>query len=179
MPISSSTPSPPRTAAASASNFYRENTLPLPLCGKVLYPDSAFELHTRDGQQFNFLVELDCGTERIRSEKDTDSWQRKVRLYNILQDRNYPDRFRVLVVTTRCSGRLQSILALAGQHATNPHRSLIYGVHLPAYLADANAVCSPCFRNHRDESVTLLPSAVLPAATPAASSPLDAHASPV
>ena len=38
------------------------------------------------------------------------SWQRKIRRYNVLQDRNYPDRFRVLVVCTRCSGPLHSIL---------------------------------------------------------------------
>jgi hypothetical protein len=140
-------------------NFYRENTLPLPVDGEVLYPDSVFELHTKDGQQFNFLVELDNGTERVRSDKDTDSWQRKIRRYNVLQDRSYPKRFRVLVVCTRCSGRLRSILELAGQHATNPQRALLYGVHIDEYLREPDALCVPCFRNHRDEQVALLPAA--------------------
>ena len=124
-------------------HFYRENTLALPIDEDVAYPDSVFELHTRDRQQFNFLVELDNGTERIRSDKDTESWQRKIRLYNVLQDRNYPDRFRVLVVCTRCSGRLQSILELAAEHATNPQRALLYGVHLDDYLREPDALCRP------------------------------------
>ena len=66
-------------------NFSRENTLRLQVAEENLFPDCAFELHTRDGQQFNFLVELDNGTERVRSDKDADSWQRKIRLYEQLQ----------------------------------------------------------------------------------------------
>jgi hypothetical protein len=138
-------------------NFYRENTLALPVDGEVLFPDSVFELHARDGRQFNYLIELDNGTERVRSDKDTDSWQRKIRRYNVLQDRNYPDRFRVIVVCTRCSGRLRSILQLAAEHATNPKRALIYGIHLPDYLQEPDALCRPCFRNHRNEPIALVP----------------------
>ena len=125
--------------------------------GNTAYPDSVFELHTPDGRQFNFLVELDNGTERVRSDKDTESWQKKIRLYNVLQDRNYPNRFRLLVVCTRCSGRLRSILKLAAEHATNPQRALIYGAHLNDYLNQPDALCHPCFRNHREEPVALVP----------------------
>ncbi len=147
-------------------NFYPENTLPLPIDGETLYPDSVFELHTPDGRQFNFIVELDNGTECVRSDKDTESWQKKIRRYNVLQDRNYPDRFRVLVVCTRCSGRLRSILKLAAEHATNPQRALIYGVHLDEYLNQPDALCHPCFRNHREEPVALVPQlAPLPVAS--------------
>ena len=134
----------------------------------VLYPDSVFELHTPDGRQFNFLVELDNGTERVRSDKDTESWQKKIRLYNVLQDRNYPDRFRLLVVCTRCSDRLRSILKLAAEHATNPQRALIYGIHLNDYLKQPDALCHPSFRNHRDELVALVPQ-LAPLRVPSAS----------
>lgn len=148
-------------------NFYRENSLRLCVDGQTLQPDSAFELHAPDGRQFNFIVELDNGTERIRSNKDTDSWQRKVRLYNTLQDRNYPNRFRVLVLTTRCVGRLQSILAVAAAHATNPQRSLFYAAHLDHYLQEPDALGSPCFQNHHGLRFCLLPS-VMSLPTPAA-----------
>ena len=57
---------------------------------------------------FNNFVELDNGTERIQSDKDTDSWQRKVRLYEQFQDQTQPHRFRVLVLTTRSSGSARS-----------------------------------------------------------------------
>ena len=140
------------------AHFYRENSLRLHVGADVfLCPDCAFELHTPGGQQFNFLVELDGGTERVRSQKDADSWQQKIRLYNLLQDRNYPDRFRVLIVTTRCSDRLQSILTLAAQNASNPQRSLFYAVALPDYLAQPDALCRPCFRDHRGNSVRSCP----------------------
>ncbi len=139
-------------------HFYRENTLRLRIDEGTLWPDAAFELHTPDGRQFNFLVELDNGTERVRSDKDTESWQRKVHLYNLFQDRSYPHRFRVLVVTTRCAGRLRSILSLASHHAVrNPHRSLFYAVHLDDYLAEADAIIRPCFQNHHGKPVALIP----------------------
>jgi hypothetical protein len=137
-------------------NFSRENTLRLQVAQENLFPDCAFELHTRDGQQFNFLVELDNGTERVRSDKDADSWQRKIRLYEQLQDQTSPHRFRVLVVTTRSRDRLDHILAVATEHARNPRRSLFYAVHLDDYLGQSDAIQSPCFRDHRGGPVALI-----------------------
>jgi len=137
-------------------NFFSENGRRLCIDSNLLLPDCAFEMYTADHRQFNFLVEIDCGTERIRSDRDVESWTRKIRLYNLLQDRNYPDRFRVLVVGTRSADRVRSILSLAAAHATNPRRSLLYAVPLNDYLRHPDAVCAPCFRNHRDETVTLV-----------------------
>jgi hypothetical protein len=138
-------------------NFYRENTLRLAVGDEALFPDCVFELASPAGPTFNFLVELDNGTERVRSQKDTESWQRKIRLYDGLQNESYPHRFRVLVVTTRSGDRLRHILdaAAAGMH--NPRRTLFYGVDLPDYLAEPGAVCAPCFRDHRGLPVVLMP----------------------
>ena len=113
-------------------------------------------MHTLDGQQFNFLVELDNGTERVRSDKDADSWQRKIRLYEQLQDQTFPHRFRVLVVTTRSRERLDHILDVATEHARNPRRSLFYAVHLDDYLGQFDAVRHPCFRDHHGRPVSLI-----------------------
>ena len=143
--------------AARLANYYRENTLRLAVDDEALYPDCAFELHTADCLQWNFLVELDNGTERVRSDKETDSWRRKLRLYDLLQNRTRPRRFRVLVVTTRSCERLTHILSLAAEHATNPRRSLVYAIHLDAYLAHEDALCAPCFLDHRGHPVALLP----------------------
>lgn len=138
------------------ANFYRENTLRLAVGGEALFPDCAFEIRTPDGFQLNFLVELDNGTERVRSDKDTDSWQRKIRLYEQLQDTNYPRRFRVLVVTTRSRERLDHILAMARAQARNPRRSLLYAVHLGDYLSQSDPLYSPCFRDHHKRPVALI-----------------------
>jgi len=143
------------------ARFYRENTLRLRVGEETFSPDSAFELHTPAGLQLNFLVELDNGTERIRSAKDTESWQRKIRLYDQLQDANYPHRFRVLVVTTRSPDRFRSILSLAAEKTANPRRSLFYGIHLDEFLAEADAVCRPCFHNHHKAPVALVPTSML------------------
>jgi len=134
-------------------NFRQENSLRLQVGQQSLFPDCAFELHVQDGQKFNFLVELDNGTERVRSEKDIDSWQRKVCLYEELQDRSQPHRFRVLVLTTRCRDRMEHILAVASQHAHNPRRSLLYATHLDDYLLQADPIANPCFRDHRGRIV--------------------------
>ncbi|MCH7726496.1 MAG: replication-relaxation family protein, partial [Planctomycetes bacterium] len=82
------------------ASFYRENTLRIRVGEDVVLPDCAFELILPSGYQFNFLVELDNSTESIRSPRDKDSWERKIRMYHALQDRTFPKRFRVLVVTT-------------------------------------------------------------------------------
>ncbi len=138
-------------------NFYRENTLRLPVGDEALFPDCAFELMSPAGLKFNFLVELDNGTERVRSQKDTESWQRKIRLYDGLQNQSYPHRFRVLVVTTRSGDRLRHILDAAAVQMHNPRRTLFYGVHLRNYLEEPDPICAPCFQDHRGLPVALVP----------------------
>ena len=144
-------------AGVHMKNFRGDHALSLQVGSESLIPDCAFELHTADGQQFNFLVELDNSTERIHSEKDVESWQRKIRLYEQFQDGNYPHRFRVLAVTTRSHLRLTHILAIARERAHNPLRLLVYAVHLDDFLADSNAILSHGFYNHHGCRVALLP----------------------
>ncbi|MDD4918999.1 MAG: replication-relaxation family protein [candidate division Zixibacteria bacterium] len=141
-------------------HFSRENTLRLQVGLENLFPDCAFELHTPAGQQYNFLVELDNGTERVRSERDAESWQRKIRLYEQFQDQVFPYRFRVLVVTTRSRDRLDHILAVASQHARNPRRSLFYAACLGDYLLQADAIGIPGFRDHHGRQVAMIPAEV-------------------
>lgn len=138
-------------------SFYRENTLRLAVGEDTLYPDCAFELLTPRRRQYNFLVELDSGTERVRSDKDSESWERKIRLYDELQSRIHPRRFRVLVVTTRSRERLRHILDAAGSLVRNRQRSLFYGVYLDHFLSEPDAVREACFLDHRDRRVSLLP----------------------
>jgi len=139
--------------------FYRENTLKLAVGSESLFPDCAFELASPKGGQFNFLVELDNSTERVRSENDTESWNRKIRLYDELQEASFPRRFRVLIVTTRSPQRMNHILETAQETVRNPRRSLFYGVYLPEYLGQVDAVVAACFRDHRGKPVSLLPHA--------------------
>jgi len=138
-------------------NFHREHTLQFLVAEQLLFPDCGFELLTSDRRQYNFLVELDNGTERVRSDKETESWQRKLRLYEALQDQAHPRRFRLLVVTTRSRHRLDHILALARHLTSNPQRSLVYGVDLTDYVSQPDAVCSPCFHDHHGIRVSLVP----------------------
>ena len=138
-------------------NFYRENTLRLNLGDETLYPDAAFELATPDERQYNFLVELDNGTERVRSDKDVESWERKIRLYDELQTSNYPKRFRVLILTTRSGERLRHILSAAGALVRNRQRSLFYGAFIADYLACEDPIASPSFLNHFGKPVSLIP----------------------
>jgi len=139
-------------------NFSREHTVQFSLGHDSLFPDCAFELHTPTRCRFNYLVELDNATERVRSDKDVDSWQRKIRLYEQLQDQRHPHRFRVLIVATRSADRLRHILSLAAGHARNPSRSLFYGTLLHDFLAHPAPIHSPCFLDHRLSPTPLIPS---------------------
>jgi len=138
-------------------NYYPENLLRLTVDGESLCPDGAFELRTTDGKQYNFVVELDCSTERVASTRDADSWQRKIRLYDRLQDLNHPNRFRVLVLCTGGRERLRHILATAATLFRNPQRALLYGVPLPEFLSQADSLRTKCFRDHLQRAVALVP----------------------
>lgn len=136
--------------------FFAENALRLAVDGESLYPDCAFELALPDGRQLNYLVELDCGSERVRSTRDADSWQRKIRLYDRLQDENHPHRFRVLIVHTRGGERLDHILRTAAALLRNPQRSLFLGVELAAFLQVADPLAARLFRDHQGRRLSLL-----------------------
>jgi hypothetical protein len=142
-------------AGITFTDFYRENTLRLSVGTECLYPDCAFRLILPDGRTFNYLVEIDNHTEQIRSTKDADSWQKKSRLYDDLQSAS-PNRFRVLVVTTRSGTRLKTILALAAAHASNSQRSILLGTPLATYLAEPTALAAPVFLDHHLRPVSLL-----------------------
>lgn len=146
-----------RRDGLSVADFTRENTLRLPVGEEALWPDSGFLLVEQGGQEYGFYVEVDGGTERIRSQKDIDSWERKLRLYDRLQDLT-PRRFRVLVVSIESQARVEHILRAAAALVRNPERSLFYGVSLPAYLAEPDPLRAACLQDHRGNQVSLVPS---------------------
>lgn len=129
------------------TGFYRENAFRLSVGTESLYPDCAFQLVTPSGFPFSFFVELDNSTEAVRSDKDRDSWHRKLRLYDAFQDQTHV-RFRVLVLATRSEERARHILDAAKAVMANPQRGLVYAAHLDEVLARAEALTTPCFRDH-------------------------------
>lgn len=141
-------------------DFCRENTLRLDVGDASLFPDSAFTIRLPD-QQFNFVVELDNGSERVRSQKDAESWERKLRLYDAYQDRA-ATRFRVLIVSTRSRERADYIRRTAAALASNPKRMLAYSIHLDDYLPQADGVCADCFTDHDGHTVAMIPVRQLP-----------------
>lgn len=139
--------------------FSRENQLKIEAGTFTLHPDCAFQLVTPDGRPFNFVVELDNGTERIRSRLDVESIERKLRGYDAHQSRFDaldPERYLVLFVTTRSPVRLQHILDLAGMVMENPHRTVFIGADIRAFLA-GDPFRDALLRDHRGLKRMLLP----------------------
>jgi hypothetical protein len=88
----------------------------------------------------------------VRSNKDTDSIERKIRIYDAYQDRNPGDRFRVLFISASNSReRITHILQTAARVMQNPNRTLFYGITLLEYLASSIPVTAPLFVDHRRE----------------------------
>ena len=138
------------------TNVYRENTFKLQSGAGTVYPDDTFQIRTSNDTAFNFFLEIDCSTERIRSTKDADSWERKLRTYDRWQTQS-TTRARVLIVAVRDGDRIAHILETAAQVTENPQRSLFYGVSLPDFLATSEPLTSACFRDHRGNPVALIP----------------------
>jgi len=135
------------------NDYRRENSVVLSLGRETLKPDGSMQLRTCDGRQFNFFIELDNGTEPVRSPQQRQSIERKVRFYERLQDavlatwkggerRRPPPRYRVLFFT-RSIQRQKHLLLTAQQIAGNPDRRLCLGVSLAEYLSDPNPLRSP------------------------------------
>jgi hypothetical protein len=149
-------------AGVALSGFCRENTVALRVGDQVVYPDGAFQLLPPDGREFSFFVELDNRGQRLTSgSDDAESWEKKIRLYEAFQD-ICPKRFRVLIISTRETERVEHMLGLACRVARNPDRSLVYAVSLPQYLRGSAAVTTPCFRDHRGGAVVLVPARARP-----------------
>ena len=143
----------------SLRQFAREGAVCLEAAGFRVFPDAAFRLCTQDGRVFNFVVELDRGTERVRSRQNVESIQRKLQAYDAHQatfEATDPSRYLVLFITTRSAARTQRILDLAAETMSNPHRTVFLAAGLSEVLA-CDPLQDPAFRDHRGLHRCLLP----------------------
>jgi len=147
--------------SVTVRQFSRENSLRIEVDGDTLYPDCAFQLAAPGGKTFNYVVELDNGTERIRSTKATESLERKIRGYDCHQSQYAvldPRRYVVLFVTTRSSLRTEHILDAARSLMENPKRTVFLASELSALLSQPDPMIHPCLRDNRGRKRGVLPS---------------------
>jgi hypothetical protein len=142
-------------AGIAFTDFSPENALELEVGEKRLFPDAAFSLIVPGLPVLRYFVEIDTGTEPIHSEKPRDSFQKKLQFYEELRDTG--ERFRVLGIVTSSPARVDHIIAAAARLARQPGRTVFFGIHLDDYLAQENPLHQPQFRNHRGESIALVP----------------------
>ncbi|TWT60986.1 replication-relaxation family protein [Rubinisphaera italica] len=139
--------------------YARENSVRIDAAGFTLYPDCAFQLVDAFGGKFNFVVELDNATERIRTTKDTESIERKIRGYDAHQYQfraNDSHRYLVLFITTRSKSRLERILSLAGEIMANPARTVFVGGDLFEVIR-SNPFADAVFQDHRGLKRMMIP----------------------
>ena len=147
--------------SVTVRQFSRENSLRIDVDRDTLYPDCAFQLATLSGRTFNYVVELDNGTERIRSTKATESLERKIRGYDRHQSQYSaldPRRYVVLFVTTRSSVRTDHILDAARSLMENPKRTVFLATELTALLSQPDPMIHPCLRDNHGRKRGVLPS---------------------
>ncbi len=144
-------------SGAELTGFRRENTIRLDAGGQTVYPDCSFLL-TNKAETFRYFAEIDTGSERVRSDKDTESIERKLRTYDAFQSAKPGARFRVLFVCLQNSrDRMLHILETAARVISDPNRTLFYGITLTDYLTTLYPVTSPRFLDHRGGRHSLLP----------------------
>ena len=111
----------------SVTEFYPENELKLIVDTAIRQPDCAFSLHVPRGERYqkmNFLIEVDCGTEPLRSARHRESLERKIQFYERYQDAQ-SKRFRVVFFFTSRL-RLENFVELLGKTNRRKDRQLIY-----------------------------------------------------
>ena len=140
-------------------HFARENSVKLQAGGFTMYPDCAFQLFTKQRETFHFVVELDNGTERVRTRHDVESIERKIRGYDAHQSQyaaNDSGRYIVIFVTTRSEERSRHILQLADTVVQNRQRTVFVGCSLDALL-QFDPFVDAIFSDHRGLKRRLLP----------------------
>ena len=127
----------------------------------TVIPDSAFDLVPPSGQTWTLLQELDRSTEpKTAAMPRHKSWEETIRRYeklHYLLD-GLGQRFRVFLFCTESWTRVRSLLELAASLVENPKRRIFYGIYLPDYLSEPDALTKPIFLDQN-----LQPSAMLPA----------------
>ncbi|MEZ6129003.1 MAG: replication-relaxation family protein [Planctomycetaceae bacterium] len=144
---------------ASVDHFAGENSVSLHTDAFTVRPDAAFVVTRSDGRGFPFVLELDNGTERVRTRLDTESIERKLRAYDAHQagySAHDPQRYLVLFVTTRSQRRLDHILDSAGAVMQQPNRTVFIGCSLQD-LIDRDPFTDALFRDHRGLRRMLIP----------------------
>lgn len=139
--------------------YARENSVRLSAGGFTVYPDAAFQLVTSENQIFNFVLELDNGTERVKTTADIESIERKLRGYDSHNSQfavNDSERYVVIFLTTRSQLRIRNILTLADSVMTNRQRTVFVGCSL-ADFATADPFVQPVLQDHRFLRRTILP----------------------
>jgi hypothetical protein len=141
-------------------NFTRENYRRIETDGFTLFPDCTFQLSLASGHTFRYFVELDNGTERVRSEIYTESIERKIRGYDAYQsqfDALDPLRPVVLFITTRSSERTRHILDAARQTMRNPNRTVFLATDMRTFLSAVDPISGVCLTDNRGRKRGLLP----------------------
>lgn len=141
--------------------YARENSVKLQAGQSHVFPDGGFRLlhRSQPTRPFPFLIELDNGSERVRSTRDIESIERKVRTYDLHQSRykrDDPARYLVLFVTTRSERRLQHVLSMCNELIRNPDRTLFLGATLEDMLA-VDPFAEPVLRSNNGLKRTLIP----------------------
>lgn len=141
--------------------YARENSVRLEADSFQVYPDGAFRLVSRskDDRPYPFVLELDNGSERVRSRQDIESIERKIRAYEAHQSRyrrDDPTRYLVLFVTTRSQQRLKNVLNTCSSLIKNPQRTLFLGVTLTELLK-TDPFATPVLQSNNGLHRTLLP----------------------
>lgn len=155
------------------AELHRENSLRLTADEESVYPDAGFLLFGHDDTPLRFFLEIDCGTETLRSPVSARTWERKAKIYDRVQDRFADGRFRVLIVTVQAGqDRLKHILETAASVQRVPDRTLFCGIALYAFLGSECGVTAPLFVNHRGQRQPLVPAVPIPAANSAGRLPL-------
>ncbi len=137
--------------------FARENSVRIECAAGLVYPDCAFQL-IRDGRRYNFCVEIDNGTERVRSTQDTESIQRKLVTYEAHQrqfEARDPRRYVVLLITTRSELRIGHMLEVATDVMGDSKRTVFLGCGLDAFK-QSDPFRDDVLRDHLSQSRPLI-----------------------
>ena len=124
--------------------------------GEKIVPDVTLTLRCSEGKQYLFFLELDTGSERVRTlQKLPSSIQKKLEFYERYRRMNRK-AFRVLFVTTSSKQRALNILRFGAGLTNNYSAQSIYASFLPDLLSSNDSVTDHAFINHRLEVTHLI-----------------------
>lgn len=144
-----------RQSRIRIAEFHPQDSLVLSIGNERVIPDSTWQLVPQNERHHRFYFEIDCSTESLVSQHQSNTLEQKIRRYEALHYKS-PQPFRVVFVFTQSTDRRDHFLKLAAKVVKNSHRVIFYGAVLHDFVTAVDVLHAPVCHDQNSANTSLI-----------------------